>query len=175
VIVALGLGCLLLSPSLRERFRSLSSPVIDKSLASRGIIVRNSLRIGWKHPLLGVGYGRGRFKEALRPHLRGTSEAKEAVHAHNVYADIFAGTGIIGLLAFVWLLATTLVRVIATAGRQAGSASVLGFALAGSWIAAIVTGLGDIPFYHHETRIFFFTLLGAAQLYWLSEGKAPAL
>ena len=175
VIVGLAAGCLLLSPSLQERFRSLSAPGVDKSLASRGIIVTNSLKIGWEHPLLGIGYGRGRFKDALRPHLKGTPEAKDAVHAHNVYADIFAGTGIIGLLAFVWLLATTLVRVIATAGRQSGSASVLGFALAGSWIAAIVTGIGDIPFYHHETRIFFFTLLGVAQLYQLSGGKAAAL
>jgi hypothetical protein len=29
----------------------------------------------------------------------------------------------------------------------------------------MVSGLGDIPFFHHETRIFFFTLLALAHMY----------
>jgi hypothetical protein len=41
----------------------------------------------------------------------------------------------------------------------------LGIGLAASWVGAIVTGLGDVPFYHHETRIFFFSLFALARLY----------
>jgi hypothetical protein len=33
-----------------------------------------------------------------------------------------------------------------------------------SLIAFIVGGLNDVPLYHHETRIFFFTLLGLIHL-----------
>jgi hypothetical protein len=29
----------------------------------------------------------------------------------------------------------------------------------------MVSGLGDIPFFHHETRIFFFTLIALAHVY----------
>jgi hypothetical protein len=36
----------------------------------------------------------------------------------------------------------------------------------------MVTGLGDVPFYHHETRICFFTLLALAYLY---TAEPPAL
>jgi hypothetical protein len=31
-------------------------------------------------------------------------------------------------------------------------------ALACAWIAMLVCGLGEVPFFHHETRILLFTL-----------------
>jgi len=39
------------------------------------------------------------------------------------------------------------------------------FCLAASLIAFLVGGLGDVPFYNHETRIFFFTLLALSYLF----------
>ncbi|HEX9786547.1 MAG TPA: hypothetical protein VGB09_00915, partial [Candidatus Binatia bacterium] len=48
--------------------------------------------------------------------------------------------------------------------RRQGPERLLGASLTAAWVAAIVTGLGDIPFYHHETRIYFFTLFALAHL-----------
>ena len=118
------------------------------------------------HPILGVGYGRGRLKELLPVYFKGTLlEGSPVLHTHNVYVELFAETGLVGLLAFLWLLAHTLIRLCSTAWRRDGPERYLGYALTASWIAAIVAGFGDIPFFHHETRIFFFTLLALAHLY----------
>jgi hypothetical protein len=47
-----------------------------------------------------------------------------------------------------------------SAWRAARPDAILSTALASSWFAMIICGLGDVPFFHHETRIMLFTLLG---------------
>jgi O-antigen ligase len=121
------------------------------------------------NPLFGVGYGRGRLKDPLRAHLKGSEFAHGPIlHTHNVYVELFAGTGLVGLFAFLWMIGQTLLRLWRSSLGRFGTERVLGVGLAAAWIAAIVAGLGDILFYHHETRIFFFTLLGTAHIYYSS-------
>ncbi|MGH7852319.1 MAG: hypothetical protein ACREP3_02685, partial [Candidatus Binatia bacterium] len=85
------------------------------------------------------------------------------------------GTGFLGLLAFLWLIGATLLRVLSAALDRQGAQRLLGFALATSWVAAIVAGIGDVPFYHHETRIFFFSVLATAHIYYSSADAAEGL
>ena len=148
----------------------------DASLRERLQLLTSSLNVGMENPFLGVGYGRGRLKEALRPHLKGTALEQSPIwHAHNVYLELLAGTGFLGLLTFLWLIGATLLRVVSAALQRQGEQRLLGFALATSWVAAIFTGIGDVPFYHHETRIFFFSLLAMAQIYYSSADAVEAL
>ena len=157
---------MLVTPGLRNRLATLTRPQSDESIAKRVQLLKSSVEIGMENPVLGVGYGRGRVKEALRGRLQGTVlEDSPLWHTHNVYVELFAGTGILGLSSFVWLIAQTLRRLSQAALLRHGTERLLGFALSASWVAALVAGLGDIPFYHHETRIFFFTLLAAAHIY----------
>jgi hypothetical protein len=58
--------------------------------------------------------------------------------------------------------------------QRHGAERLIGLALAASWVAAMVAGLGDIPFYHHESRIFFFTLFALAHIY-SSVGEAERI
>lgn len=170
----LAAACVLAFPSTRERLASLTRPSADESLRERGQLFTHSLALGLDHPVLGVGYGRGRLKEALRPRLQDTPlKDRPILHSHSLYVELLAGTGFLGLFSFLWLLGAFLWRVMATATRRAGAQGLLGFALAASWVGAMVAGVGDIPFYHHETRIFFFTLLGAAHIYSSSDGDRP--
>ena len=57
--------------------------------------------------MLGVGYGRGRLKEALRGDSRDQGgEYNPIAHTHNVYLELFAETGLFGLGIFLWLFET---------------------------------------------------------------------
>ncbi len=162
--------------SIQDRLASLVQPHDDPSLRERRQLLASSLNVGIENPLLGVGYGRGRLKEALRPHLKGTAlEGRPILHTHNLYLEVLAGTGFLGLLTFLWLIGVTLLRVLAVALTRQGAQRLLGFGLATSWVAAIVAGIGDIPFYHHESRIFFFSLLAAAQIYYSATDVVDAL
>ena len=150
-------------------------PQDDPSLRERRQLLASSFDVGIENPVLGVGYGRGRLKEALRPYLKGTAlEGRAIWHTHNLYLEVLAGTGFLGVLTFLWLIGITLLRLLAAALARQGFQRLLGFGLATSWVAAVVAGIGDIPFYHHESRIFFFSLLATAQIYY-SAGDAVDL
>jgi O-antigen ligase len=165
-LAVLATTCVLIAPSLRNRLFTISQPHSDQSIRERLQLLKSSLQLGMENPVLGVGYGRGRLKENLRSRLQGTIlEDSPIWHTHNVYVELFAGTGLLGLLSFLWLIGQTLLRVSQAALRRDGAERLVGFGLAASWVAAIVTGVGDIPFYHHETRIFFFSLFALAYIY----------
>jgi O-antigen ligase len=165
-LAVLAATCVLAAPSLRNRLFTISQPHSDQSIRERLQLLKSSFQLGMENPVLGVGYGRGRLKESLRSRLEGTVlEDSPIWHTHNLYVELFAGTGLLGLFSFLWLIGQTLLRVSQAALRRDGAERLMGFALAASWIAAIVTGVGDIPFYHHETRIFFFSLFALAYIY----------
>jgi len=166
VLIALTTTCVLVAPSLRSRLVTISQPLSDQSISERVQLLKSSLQLGLENPVLGVGYGRGRLKESLRSRLEGTMlEDSPIWHTHNVYVELFAETGFLGLLSFLWLIGRTLLRVSQAATSRDGAERLAGFAVSASWIAAIVAGVGDIPFYHHETRILFFSLFALAYIY----------
>ena len=165
--VSCALGAVLLifvfAEPLRDRVLTLLKPQADIAMNERMEVMRDAVEVGVKHPILGIGYGRGRLKEALRESYRGTANENSPIwHAHNVYVELFSETGVVGLIAFLWLLGCAGHLICRRARLQGHASQIILLGLAGSWIAAAITGLGDIPFYHHETRIFFFSLLGLA-------------
>ncbi len=156
----------LVFPELRDRLDSVTRPGDDPATQERLQRFKSALQLGIDHPILGVGYGRGRLKEWLPSYLKGTLlEGAPVLHTHNVYVELFAETGAIGLLTFLWLIGQTQWQLWRCALTREGAERLLGFGLAASWVAAMVTGIGDIPFYHHGTRIYFFTLFALAHLY----------
>jgi O-antigen ligase len=172
VAVAAVTLCVITQPSIQDRLASLARPGEDLAIRQRWQLLTSAVQVGVDNPLFGVGYGRGRVKEALRPRLHETAFADSPIwHTHNLYVELFAGAGLAGLLSFFWLLGTMLTRLFATTSKLEGDEKYFGFALAAAWISAIIAGVGDIPFYHHEPRIFFFTLLATTHIYCLNIGR----
>ncbi len=156
----------LVSPSLYHRLATFLQPEADEAIRDRLEVMKGALQVGLEHPILGVGYGRGRLKEAVRPHLRDTAIASGPIwHSHNVYVELFAVTGLLGLGAFLWLIGDVFYRITRATVRREGAEKLLGYGLAASWAAAAVAAIGDVPFYHHDARIFFFSLVAFAPIY----------
>jgi O-antigen ligase len=159
ILTVVGLLLFLVTP-LQDRMLTLVRPHADFSINERMRAIGAGLKLGLEHPLLGVGYGRGRLREGLREQeKKGAPEIGHIAHTHSLYIELFAQTGLPGLGTFLWLLFQTLGRTLRAANRFEGSRRVWALGIASSWIAFAVTGLGDVPFYHHEVRILFFTLL----------------
>ena len=162
IIVLVGITALLVIfvEPLRARFSSVFNARADAAVTERMQVMRDTLRIGLAHPVLGVGYGRGKLKAAIRASAGSETKASELLlHAHNLYLQLFAGTGIAGLGAFVWLLGRALSLTLRAARRVNGDDRILTLGLAASALAFIVCALSDVAFHHHETRLFCFTLL----------------
>ncbi|HEY7162951.1 MAG TPA: O-antigen ligase family protein [Candidatus Binatia bacterium] len=155
--------CFGLIKPLRERFLTFVDPRTDYAMNERVHVMRDAFAVGVHNPVLGVGYGRGRLKQALRSKYVGTERFNQPIwHAHNLYVELFAETGILGLAVFIALIVRTGYELRRAVLREAAERRTRAVGLAGAWTAAVITAIGDIPFYHHETRIFFFTLLGVA-------------
>lgn len=149
-----------LATPLQERLFSLVSPQTDFSINERMQAMEDGLKLGLEHPVLGVGYGRGQLRAGLREqHENAQTEYTHIAHTHNMYVELFAQTGLLGLGAFLWLLCHTLSKALGAAGHLDDASRVFHLGIVAAWIAFAVTGLGDVPFYHHEIRILFFTLL----------------
>jgi O-antigen ligase len=172
LLVVAGL-VLCFAPPLRNRVLTLVKPQADLSINERVQSMEGGLRVGLQHPILGVGYGRGRLREGLGTlntraitRIDGTTQPITRIaHTHNLYVELFASTGGLGLGAFLWLLGRGLWQVLANARRVEGPSRVLQWGMAAAWIAFMVTALWDAPLYHHDIRILFFTLLALIYLH----------
>jgi putative inorganic carbon (HCO3(-)) transporter len=150
---------------LQERALTLTTPQTDVALNDRMRVMKGALELGYENPIVGIGYGRGRLKERLRQTYEGTADETSPIwHAHNVYIELFAETGVLGLGAFLWLVMQAFSTVMRRANSAKDEKAMLLIALGAAWVAFAVAGLGDVPFYHHEPRIFFFTLLALSSI-----------
>ena len=167
-VLALGVTALIafvtLTP-LRNRLLTLLSPTNDVAIEGRIRFMTHALRVGVDRPFFGAGYGRHRLREEVRKDIPSAAQFGFIPHSHNVYTELLAETGLVGLSAFLWLVLSNITRLIRKAqSESAPSDRIRYFCLAASLIAFLVGGLGDVPFYNHETRIFFFTLMALAYL-----------
>jgi O-antigen ligase len=76
------------------------------AVGSRGQIWLDTLRLASRHPLVGVGYGRGSLGRADMNFHR----YPLLWHGHNTFLNVAAETGIIGLLAFLAVMIALLIR-----------------------------------------------------------------
>jgi O-antigen ligase len=172
IVTIVGLLLAFATP-LQQRLLTLVRPQSDFSINDRMESMKAGLRVGLDHPVLGVGYGRGRLREVLRElQQSGVLDIGHIAHTHNMYIELFAQTGLLGLGTFLWLLFQAISQSLSSASRFENADRVFALGIAAAWIAFAVTGLGDVPFYHHEIRIMFFTLLALTHLY--SYPSAPS-
>lgn len=165
LIILLPVALMFSLTPLRERLATMANPQADPAINDRLRVMTGAVRLGLENPVLGIGYGRGRLKEALRETYKGTAHEHGPIwHAHNVYAELFAETGLLGLGSFIALLGHAFMVTWRSSRSQNRKDRLHALGLAAAWIAAAVTGLGDVPFYHHSTRIFFLSLFALIQL-----------
>lgn len=159
---------------LRQRMLGVFDAGSDQAISDRMVRMRDTLRVGVANPVLGVGYGRGRLKAAIRAHPASETSVNEPIwHGHNLYLELFAGTGLIGLGAYLLLLVKAFASGWRALGQAASNDRILTLGLMASGVAMLLCGLSDVTFHHHETRLFGFTLM-ALLLLAQSEGQSLA-
>ncbi len=168
-----GLAAFVAITPLRDRLLSLIHPSADAAIEGRLRYMESAWTVGVQNPVLGYGYGRDRLREGVKKEVDDAEEIGFIPHSHNMYTELLAETGLVGLAAFLWMVCANCVGLIRRARAEAGaSLRILYFALAAALLAFLVGILGDAPFYNHDTRIFFFTLLPLTSLYLRRERAA---
>lgn len=152
-----------------ERFNPLgaTSDIRLKTWASALAMIRD-------HPLLGIGLDQfGRlYPSYIHPTLVNTNEINTS-HPHNLLLDIWLRTGILGLIAFGWLVgrfASSARRVPHSQVRTAPSASALQIGLLAAMTAALLHGLVDHFYFQPDLAFAFWLMVGGV----INQGARPS-
>ncbi len=131
-----------------------AAPATGQSTAEgRASLFRNALSLAWDYALTGVGLEG--FQMAFSSYIL-LLHVGHTNHSHNVFLDVWLGQGLLGLIAFAWLVgaAAVALRRVLRLGDQDGRAWAL--AAAASVAVMLLHGLVDDAFYASRGVLFLF-------------------
>lgn len=159
-----GVALLLLSPmflptTVIERFASVGDTT-DTSTSYRVYIWMGTLKMLKDYWLCGIGVGSEAFN-MIYPYYSYSSIV--APHSHNLYLQIMAENGILGILAFLGIVVVFYKTVISSIVRTKDrllNGFVIG--LAAGLFGYLVQGMFDNVWYNYRVFLLFFVILGLA-------------
>jgi O-antigen ligase len=159
---------------LRERFAAVANPYGD-NIRNRIVFYLVAADVAEEQPILGAGPGMfgPAFYPTLLERLHTTSETTAEIvardlqggvpeHVHNDWLEIRAGTGIIGLAVWLWLLAVWIVLVarrLVDKGAPGSDRWIL-IGLAAALAAVLINALFNFPLHEPVRATVFWILLG---------------
>ncbi len=149
---------LLLPANVALRFSSITN-LADTSTTYRINIWRGVANMIKDNLAVGVGIGEGAFAAVYADYSLPGIEA--APHAHSLYLQILASSGVIGLLVFVlfvFVLYQLIFSYIASPYTRCGRMLTLG--LAAGITAILAQGFTDYIFYNYRVFLFFWMTVG---------------
>jgi O-antigen ligase len=164
------LAAVIFAASSRVRHRILVE--LNPASAENTVVLRLSL---WKsafnmlrhQPILGSGLAG--FQTSVPPYVD-PAYHEDQIYPHNLLLNFWSETGLLGLAAFLWLMAQT-VRVDIEGLRLGGWPRLMAIGGLGMVLSLFVHGLVDIPYFKNDQALLFWALLGV-QLGSLREGRA---
>jgi O-antigen ligase len=134
------------------------------SVDSRIELWTDTLRLLRARPLLGAGLSG--FADRITPYYTHFHTAANFIDPHNIVLNFWVETGLLGLLAFAWILGAAVVStargwVTLPAGWRPYQLGVL-LAMA----AVVVHGLVDVPYFKNDLSLEFWALLAVAWAGW---------
>jgi O-antigen ligase len=118
-----------------------------------------ALRMAADHPVFGLGPDN--YRLAYGPYA-GLERWDRRVHANNMYLEILAGAGILGLLALLWLLAAAGWLLWRRLEHAQGTQHIAGAAMLAAWIVVAGHGLVDSFLSFTTTYVMFALAAGLA-------------
>ena len=159
IVLAL-LSPLVMPQSIVNRFLSIGD-VSDTSTSYRVYIWFGTIRMLKDYWFCGIGPGIDAFN-MIYPHYAYASIV--APHSHNLYLQIIAENGILGILVFVSMVIVLLKDVISTvSGAKKGYAKAICTALAAGVMGYLVQGAFDNVWYNNRIVMMFFMFLGLCE------------
>ena len=156
-VVTVGLLAVIV-PGIRSRLAHEFDPSDpNNTFLSRLHLWQATIHMLRDHPLFGGGlFG---FAKAIQAYRGGVYE-ENLIYPHNLILNFWTETGLLGLVAFLWLLVQTFMTGIRgwTSGPAAWRPIQLGIVLA--MVATVVHGMVDVPYFKNDLALEFWVFLG---------------
>jgi hypothetical protein len=127
---------------------------------TRGELWDAAVRMVRDSPVLGIGPGQFRLWYGA---FLGWPKWDGGIHANNLYLELAANTGLVGLACFLVLLALALIPQVRAliASRPVGQPALIGASLLAAVVATLAHQVVDYFFGFTPTAVLFWVLLGA--------------
>jgi len=127
----------------------------------RVVIWQESWEVIKSHPLLGTGLRS--YQTAVAPYH--TAKWMEIYpHPHNIAMMLWIETGLLGLLAFIWLCVAWVRTVLCTRDEVLGTKDVVRWIWLIPLIVILVHGMVDMPYFKNDLAMQFWILAALASL-----------
>lgn len=113
------------------------------------------------YPITGAGLNS--FKTLYTNEYRPVQYQEEFQYPHNILLTFWTETGLLGLLAFLLLIAKASFIVIKQLNSQKNQ--LMGAALIGSLFYLMIHGMVDVPYFKNDLSLEFWTLLGLIEVW----------
>jgi len=160
LLSAAGVGLVTLASDLSRRLlvaRAVATTLYDPALLGRFQVWDFAWRIGKDNWLLGVGIENFRYVKHFYRFPLPMSSAIQ-FNAHNIYLEVFADLGVVGVLLLLWLLAGSFSRSLRVSGHA--DAKDLGVGLSAGIVAYAAHGLFDCIFFQPGVFALLGVLIG---------------
>ena len=151
-----GAVALLQIPAISKRMAHQFDPSYPyNTFEGRLQIWSDTLHMLRDHPIFGAGL-RG-YAIVMRPYVT-TPKGLPELYAHNIFLSMWVEIGLLGLAAFVVLLAILLWKGWSSFARAEGFARALLWGTSAAFVAITVHGVFDTPYYGNDLSVEFWML-----------------
>lgn len=144
--------------SILERIQSVFQPLAESSSAMRLAIWHSTLYMIWDHPVFGIGWGAFPAVYPIYDYFMGEGQIV-LYHAHNLYLQIAAETGLVGFLLWISVVGAVLIQLLARIRKKDSLATGVACAI----VVILLGGLTDDWLFNPKIACLFWFLIGIGQ------------
>lgn len=162
IAIIVFLGVTLVATLNIEKFQNLIHPDKHTSIGTRLEIWEVGGKLLLQNPLLGIGLGEyeAAYQSQAESLLGHAPFEPVRLHSHNVYMETWLNTGLIGFVAFVWILIMAFHHIKKTIPLLQRDERHIVLAVSMMLIYVMVHGLVDVPFWKNDLALVFWMIMG---------------
>ena len=142
-------------PLIRHRIAYELHPIPGNTLDYRFRLWGQTLKLMSHHPVLGIGLSY--YQQAMAPYWQ---DLTKVIYPHNILLNFWTVTGLLGVVAFGWLVVRAFLTGWRGWRRDAPGWRPYDLGVLLVLIAIVVHGLVDVPFFKNDLSVEFWALLG---------------
>ena len=146
---------LLFAPVIGPRLRHVLDPRFG-TFTIRGQIWAATVRMLHDHPLFGAGINA--YQSTMAPYRAGDPYLVPEPYPHNIFLSSWTEIGLLGLAAFLWILAALVVMPWRAYRRAQQADRALLWGLGAAFTMLVVHGLVDTPYWKNDLSLEFWVL-----------------
>lgn len=162
ILIVVALGSALVAMLNIEKFQNLIKVDEHTSIGTRVEIWTVGSKLIKENPLFGIGLGEyeSNYSQRATELLGHEPFESNRLHSHNLYMETWLNSGLLGFIAFLWVIVVTFVYIKKTAPDLSRDMRQIMLAVSMMLVYILLHGLIDVPFWKNDLALLFWMIIG---------------